>query len=159
MKYLRHTGKHARKRPVTPWIILALIIIALVVPARGAQAQGLSFNQRVASSVKNYIGSPYAWGGTGPGYDCSGLALTVYGRYGKALSHSAEWDYLHSRHLSESQAWGGDLVFFLSEGYAYHVGIYEGGGQMVSALNSTYGVKWTPVSWGGSGVAFGTFSH
>lgn len=159
MKLFFHTGKHARKHPVTPWIIMGLVLIALVVPARSAGAQSLSFNQRVASSVKAYIGDSYAWGGTGPGYDCSGLALTVYGRYGKALSHSAEWDYQHSRHLSESAAWGGDLVFFLSGGYAYHVGIYEGGGQMVSALNGRYGVKWTPVSWGGSDVAFGTFSH
>lgn len=158
MKLFRHTGKHVRPKPATPWIVLILILIAIVVPAR-ADAQTLSFNQRVATSVKHYIGSPYVWAGTGPGFDCSGLAMTVYGRYGKSLSHSAEWDYLHSRHLSESQAWGGDLVFFLSGGYAYHVGIYEGGGQMVSALNTRYGVKWTPVSWGGNDVAFGTFSH
>jgi cell wall-associated NlpC family hydrolase len=140
-------------------IVMLIAVTGFFLEVAPAKASTLSFNQQVSSYVKEFIGAPYVYGGTGPGYDCSGLALTAYAHFGKELDHSAEWDYTHGRIIPQSEAWGGDLVVFLSGGYAYHVGIYEGGGNMVSALNPSYGVKWTPVSFAGSDYAFVTFSH
>jgi peptidoglycan DL-endopeptidase CwlO len=139
-------------------VMLCVILAILVLPVR-ARAAALSFNELAAKYAQQFIGAPYAWGGTGPGYDCSGLAMTVYARFGKELEHTAEWDYTHGKIISQAQAWGGDLVVFLSGGYAYHVGIYEGGNAMVSALDYFYGVKQTPISWGGPDYVFVTFSH
>ena len=38
--------------------------------------------------------------------------------------------------VSAANAAPGDLIFFLDGGYAYHVGIYAGGNQMIDAPNS-----------------------
>lgn len=133
-------------------------VLSILLPVR-ASAATLSFNQLAAGYAEQFIGAPYAWGGTGPGYDCSGLALTVYRHFGKLLDHSAEWDYTHGKIIPKSEAWGGDLVVYLSYGYAYHVGIYEGGDRVVSALDYYYGVKQTSLSFAGSDYVFVTFSH
>jgi peptidoglycan DL-endopeptidase CwlO len=162
MQILPH-GRHARSRRRVMFSILVTMVSCLVmffISVIPAKAQSLlSFNQLVAETAKQYIGAPYVYAGTGPGFDCSGLAMTVYGRFGKELEHTAEWDYQNGKIIPQSEAWGGDLVVFLSGGYAYHVGIYEGGDSMVSALDYQYGVRWTPLSWGGPDYAFVTFSH
>jgi peptidoglycan DL-endopeptidase CwlO len=140
-------------------MLASLLLLFLVFLPQKATAGELSFNQLVSSYAKQYIGAPYAYAGTGPGFDCSGLAMTAYAHFGVSLEHSAEWDYTHGRIIPQDDAWGGDLVVFLSGDYAYHVGIYEGGNNMVSALDPQYGVQWTPLSWGGSQYVFVTFSH
>jgi cell wall-associated NlpC family hydrolase len=108
------------------------------------------------------LGYPYQYGGSGPqAFDCSGLAQYVYGHYGYWIPRTADEQYRYFRQIPRWYAWGGDLVFFhvWPGGPVYHTGIYEGGGNMVSALNYAYGVKWTPVSWGGPYVTYGTISH
>jgi len=155
-------GRHAKRVSHLQAIILILLAtfaLAFSLFTPSASARSFSFNQLAAMTAQKYIGAPYTWGGTGPGYDCSGLAMRVYGRFGKNLDHYAEWDYTHGKIIPKSRAWGGDLVVFLSGNYAYHVGIYEGGNAMVSALNPYYGVRQTPLSWGGSDYVFVTFSH
>ena len=160
--YIIPRGRHAKSRRVTMFSVLLVMLVSMtaffmsILPAK---AESLSFNQQVSAYVKGFIGAPYVYAGTGPGFDCSGLALTAYAHFGKTLDHSAEWDYTHGKIIPQRDAWGGDLVVFLSGGYAYHVGIYEGGDNMVSALNPSYGVMWTPLSWGGSDYVFVTFSH
>lgn len=160
--YFVPRGKHARSRRrfmfTTLMIMLSVVLSLLALPVK-AKAATLSFNQLVAQYAQRFIGAPYSWGGTGPGFDCSGLTLTVYGHFGKLLQHTAEWDYTHGKIIPKSKAWGGDLIVFLWGNYAYHVGIYEGGDGMVSALNSYYGVKQTPIWWGGNDYVFVTFSH
>lgn len=105
---------------------------------------------------------PYMWGGTTlAGFDCSGFAQYLYANYaGVTIPRTAEAQYEFFRPETQAQAWGGDLVFFHdSSGYVYHTGIYEGGNSMVSALDSQYGIMWTPLSWGGTYYTFGTISH
>jgi cell wall-associated NlpC family hydrolase len=140
-------------------VIAVFVLTASLLLMVPAHASTMSFNQKVSRYVKEFIGAPYTWGGSGPAFDCSGLAMTAYAHFGIELDHSAEWDYTHGKIIPQSKAWGGDLVVFLADGYAYHVGIYEGGGNMVSALNPYYGVLWTPLSWGGPDYVFVTFSH
>jgi cell wall-associated NlpC family hydrolase len=123
-----------------------------------------SFDMRAATFVKTMEGAPYVYGGSSPaGFDCSGLTHYVYRHFGKSLPRTAEDQFLDSRRISKSKAWGGDLVFFHVDSdpnsYVYHVGIYEGGDDMVAA--TTYGgdVQWQNFGWAGDTVTFGTITH
>jgi cell wall-associated NlpC family hydrolase len=123
-----------------------------------------SFNQDAATYVKRMEGVPYEYGGTTPaGFDCSGLTQYVYRHYGKRLQRTAEDQFLESRRISKKRAWGGDLVFFHVDSnpnsYVYHVGVYEGGDDMVAATTSGSDVQWQNFSWAGDTVTFGTLTH
>jgi cell wall-associated NlpC family hydrolase len=131
-----------------------------------ASAHALSFNQEVSANVKQYVGRvPYVYGGSSPstGFDCSGLAHYMYGHYGKSIPRTAEDQFLHFRRESKNRAWGGDLVFFHVDSdpnsYVYHVGIYEGGNDMVAATTYGSGVEWQNFGWAGDTVTFGTVTH
>jgi cell wall-associated NlpC family hydrolase len=102
-----------------------------------------------------YIGAFYVYGGTGPSYDCSGLVQHIAAQFGYHLPRTAQEQFNAMQQISASAARPGDLVFFHSGGSVFHVGIYEGHGMMVSALDSQYGVKETPVTWGGTDYTFG----
>jgi cell wall-associated NlpC family hydrolase len=129
-----------------------------------ASAQTLSFNQRAATYVETFIGQvPYVYGGSSPssGFDCSGLTQYVYHHEGKSIPRTAEEQFLSFRRESQSKAWGGDLVFFHESSdpnsYVYHVAIYEGGNQIVSAADPSEGIAWQTI-WS-SDVTFGTITH
>jgi cell wall-associated NlpC family hydrolase len=131
---------------------------------RGRHRRPESFDQRAATFVKTMEGAPYAYGGSSPaGFDCSGLTQYVYRHLGKNLARTAEDQFLESRPISKSRAWGGDLVFFHvssdPNSYVYHVGVYEGGHDMVAATTYGEGVQWQNFSWAGDTVTFGTITH
>jgi cell wall-associated NlpC family hydrolase len=131
---------------------------------KGRHRRPESFDQRAATFVKTMEGVPYVYGGTSPaGFDCSGLTQYVYRHLGKNLPRTAEDQFLGSRPISQSRAWGGDLVFFHVDSdpnsYVYHVGIYEGGNDMVAATTYGQGVQWQNFSWAGDTVTFGTITH
>ena len=86
------------------------------------------------------LGSPYQWGAAGPNqFDCSGLTMWVWGKAGVSLPHSSQSQYSSGRHVSRADIQPGDLVFFGSP--IHHVGIYIGGGHMISAPHSGDVVK------------------
>ena len=129
-----------------------------------ANASTESFNQKTAAYIQTFVGRVrYEYGGTSPrtGFDCSGLTQYVYGHYGKSISRTADDQFLQFRRESRSRAWGGDLVFFHENSspnsYVYHVGIYEGSNDMVSAADPSEGIVWQPI-WS-SDVTFGTITH
>jgi cell wall-associated NlpC family hydrolase len=131
---------------------------------RGKHRAPLSFDQQAATYVKAMEGVPYLYGGTSPaGFDCSGLTQYVYRHFGKRIQRTAEDQFLQSRRISKGEAWGGDLVFFHVDSdpnsYVYHVGIYEGGDDMVAATTSGSDVQWQNFSWAGDTVTFGTLTH
>jgi cell wall-associated NlpC family hydrolase len=124
----------------------------------------LSFNEEVATLAKRYEGVPYQYGGTSPaGFDCSGLTQYVYRHLGKHIQRTAEEQFLEFRPISKKRAWGGDLVFFHVDSnpnsYVYHVGVYEGGNDMVAATTTGSDVQWQNFSWAGDTVTFGTLTH
>jgi cell wall-associated NlpC family hydrolase len=123
-----------------------------------------SFNQRAATYVKSLEGAPYVYGGTSPsGFDCSGLTQYVYRHLGKRIQRTAEEQFLQFRRISKARAWDGDLVFFHvssdPNSYVYHVGVYEGGNDMVAATTYGGGVEWQSFTWAGDTVTFGTITH
>lgn len=129
-----------------------------------ARAVPAMLNQHAATYVKSLEGTPYVYGGTGRrGFDCSGLTSYVYGRLGSSIARTAEDQFRQFRPVSRSRAWGGDLVFFHTSSdphsHVYHVGVYEGGHQMVAASSSAGRVIWESFSWAGDTVTFGTLTH
>jgi cell wall-associated NlpC family hydrolase len=123
-----------------------------------------SFNQRAATYVKSLEGAPYVYGGTSPsGFDCSGLTQYVYRHLGKRIQRTAEEQFRQFRRISKARARGGDLVFFHvssdPSSYVYHVGVYEGGNDMVAATTYGGGVEWQSFTWAGNTVTFGTITH
>ncbi len=60
----------------------------------------------------------------------------MYAQLGVALARSADGQYRSTTRIARSEAVPGDLVFYLSGGSAYHVGIYLGGNQMIAAPHS-----------------------
>lgn len=123
-----------------------------------------SFNQRAANYVKTLEGTPYRYGGSDrSGFDCSGLTQYVYRHLGKNIARTTDGQFRQFRRISKDRAWGGDLVFFHNNSdpnsSVYHVGVYEGGDNMVAASSSSGEVRWESFSWAGDTVTFGTITH
>jgi cell wall-associated NlpC family hydrolase len=104
------------------------------VHAPGSAAQ-IAVNTAMAQ-----LGKPYVYAASGPNsFDCSGLTMYAWRAAGVSLPHSSAAQYASLPHVSQSQVAPGDLVFFGSP--IHHVGIYIGGGQMVSAPHTGTVVK------------------
>lgn len=72
-------------------------------------------------------GDPYVYGAAGPSrFDCSGLTMFSFGKAGLYLPRSAAAQYSYVRHIPKSKLHRGDLIFFHSGGYVYHVAIFLG---------------------------------
>ena len=98
----------------------------------------------VVDIAMQYLGTPYVWGGSGPGgFDCSGLVVYVFAQVGVSLPHytGALWNV--GTPVSTDQLQPGDLVFFNGLG---HVGIYIGGGQFIHAPHTGDVVKISSLS-------------
>jgi peptidoglycan DL-endopeptidase CwlO len=129
-----------------------------------AAATTKSFNQEVAAYVKTLEGIPYVYGGTSlRGFDCSGLTQYVYRHFDKNIQRTANDQFLEFRQETQAQAVPGDLVFFHEtsnpRSLVYHVGVYEGGENMVNAPHTGAVVREESLAWGGDTVTFGTISH
>jgi hypothetical protein len=103
-------------------------------PGEGREA---SLRRGLAETARSFIDYPYAWGGTSAreGFDCSGLAMTVYRLNGLELSRSLSDQYAGGIEISREDVADGDLVFFATRGgrRVSHVGIYVGGGMFIHA--------------------------
>ena len=108
---------------------------------------GGSGRSAVVSIAQRYLGVPYVYGGASPsGFDCSGLAMYCYAQIGIGLSHGATDQQRASTPVPISALQPGDLVFFGSASYSYHVGIYVGGGSMIHAPHTGAVVSYGSVS-------------
>ena len=95
---------------------------------------GSSKGSSVVALAARYLGVPYLFGGETPGgWDCSGAMLYIFGLVGIHLPRTANDQMLATTRISSSQARAGDLVFFISGGRAYHVGLYAGNGMIFDA--------------------------
>ncbi|MFB9665818.1 C40 family peptidase [Curtobacterium albidum] len=85
----------------------------------------------VVATAKQYIGTPYVFGGADPsGFDCSGYVMYVYAQYGISLAHSVPLQDAAGTTIPESQAQPGDVVVF-NDGS--HDGFYMGNGMIMDA--------------------------
>jgi cell wall-associated NlpC family hydrolase len=131
----------------------------------GKHRRSATYNQVAAAVAKTLEGDPYTYGGTSPaGFDCSGLTQYVYLHtgHGKLVRRTAEDQFLQFKPISQSDAKPGDLVFFHETSdpgsYVYHVGVYEGGDDMVAATTYGEGVQFQSFTWAGDTVTFGSIT-
>ena len=106
----------------------------------------------MAADAQKFLGARYVFGGSSPaGFDCSGFVhYIVLQALGISLGRDTYAQAAAGVPVSANQLQPGDLVFFQNT-YRWgisHVGIYIGGGMMVSAANERTGVGVQPV-WDG----------
>ena len=97
----------------------------------------------VVKETMKYLGIPYVWAGATPsgGFDCSGLVLYVYAKFGVQFPHGATMQAHMGDPVSLSQAQPADLVFFGYPAFYHHVGIYIGNGLFIEAPHTGDVVK------------------
>lgn len=150
------TGAHrfamtVRTHVAGPWLVLRMV------DPRYGHTHALdalrvrTVGQRVVAVARRYVGhARYREGGASPrtGFDCSGYTLYAYGKAGAArLPHYAQAQRFvrHMHRVTRSAARPGDLVFYLSGGYAYHVAIYAGHGMQYAAATPRDGIRYQHV--------------
>lgn len=107
-------------------------------PAVKGAATGSSRDQKAVALIKEYLGTPYVWGGSKPGgFDCSGLLQYVWSKEGVSIPRTSFEQFLTGRSIPKSNLRVGDAVFFKGSdsqnGLPGHVGMYIGGGKFVEA--------------------------
>jgi peptidoglycan DL-endopeptidase CwlO len=97
----------------------------------------------VVKETMKYLGIPYVWAGATPsgGFDCSGLVLYVYAKFGIQFPHGATMQAHMGHPVPLSQAQPADLVFFGYPAFYHHVGIYIGNGLFIEAPHTGDVVK------------------
>lgn len=100
-----------------------------------------SGNGRIDIAVNagyKHIGTPYTWGGKGPGgFDCSGFVSWAYREAGFSIPSTTDALSGTGTKVSYANIQPGDLVFFDTYKKNGHVGIYVGGGKFIGSQNST----------------------
>ncbi|WP_144760120.1 C40 family peptidase [Curtobacterium sp. 9128] len=97
----------------------------------------------VVATAKQYIGTPYVFGGADPsGFDCSGYVMFVYAQYGIKLAHSVPLQDQAGTTIPTSEAQPGDVVIFNNEA---HDGFYMGNGMIMDAPKPGGSVSIRPI--------------
>lgn len=133
-----------------PCLLAALCLAALLCGCARLSPE----REQVLSAASAHLGKPYQPGGTGaPGFDCSGLVATAYGRVGLTLPRSVAEQATACAPVETHRLRPGDLVFFGRGERATHSGIYLGRGRFIHASTSQ-GVRVSELEAGYWGERF-----
>ena len=124
------------------WVAALAVTAALVIPATTANAAprnpAVISSSALAWAEYHTKGLPYRWGGAGPwSYDCSGLVMTALRHEGVYLPHYTVGMVQSGKLYRVYHPRRGDLAFWGSPSYPYHVEFYVNGGTTYGAR--TYG--------------------
>lgn len=131
---------------------VCLLSTALLMTTTVSAANAASPSE-IKTQAYNYIGTPYATGGTtSKGFDCSGFIQQVFQDQDIDLPRTTSQQYQQGTTVSKSDLETGDLVFFNTSGNGVsHVGIYIGSNQFIHSSTSN-GVSVSsindPYYWG-----------
>lgn len=95
-------------------------------------------------------GAPYVWGGTGPGYDCSGLVMMAYRHAGIRLPRTTAAMLASRKLVRVFHPRMGDLAFYgsghveLFRRWGYTFGAHDAG-SVVGLIR--YGWGWVPTAF------------
>ena len=107
----------------------------------------------IVAAAKKYMGTPYVWAGDSPddgGLDCSGFVYNALKDSGHDVQRTeAELYRRQGEKIDKSNLQEGDLVFFGSNNYATHIGIYLGNGQIIHSSGGSENTRSNP----GKGVS------
>lgn len=103
--------------------------------------------QDAVGLVKQYLGTPYVWGGENPGgFDCSGLLQYVWGKVGVQIPRVSQAQWKAGKAVSRAGLRPGDAVFFGSRNGPGHVGMFIGNGQFIEAPRTGLKVRISQLS-------------
>lgn len=107
---------------------------------------GSSADKSAVSTIREYLGTPYVWGGESPkGFDCSGLLQYVWGKQGVQIPRTSQEQWNTGQTVGKSQLRPGDAVFFTgsdgTQSAPGHVGMYIGNGKFVEAPHTGSSVR------------------
>ncbi len=134
-----------------PQTLGALGLPANVTLGAGGPAAGGGNGSGALAAARSVIGTPYAYGGEGPGtFDCSGLTQWAMRQAGVTLPRTSYSQFGVGMPVIRSAIQAGDLVFFNASGPgASHVGIAASNATVISATR--HGVREHSISdayWG-----------
>jgi cell wall-associated NlpC family hydrolase len=109
----------------------------------------------LVKETMRYLGIPYVWAGATPsgGFDCSGLVLYVYAKFGVSFPHGATMQAYQGTPVPFAKMEPADLVFFGTPAFYHHVGIYIGNGLFIEAPHTGDVVKVSKLAGRGAALA------
>ncbi len=103
--------------------------------------EAMTLKSQIKNIADDYLGVRYCWGGMTPkGFDCSGFTQYVLNKANVTVNRSAIQQLQDGVIIAKEDLQCGDLVFFSNtggRGFASHVGIYIGNGQIIHSGSST----------------------
>ncbi len=120
---------------------IAVFFLLLFFPAfllAQTEEEALALREALVAQAKQYVGVPYAWGGTTTaGMDCSGFIYTASrNSVGVQLPRTTQAMYGFMRIVPDSKKEIGDVLFFKTVGDSIsHAGIYIGNEQFIHSAS------------------------
>jgi len=124
-------------------------------PALAAARHRMPARLRAYYWATSQAGHPYVWGGTGPGYDCSGLVMMAYRHAGIHLPRTTSGMLASSLLRRVWHPRMGDLAFF----GPWHVELFRKRGYTFGAHDSGTLVGLIHYGWGWVPTAFYRVRH
>lgn len=127
----------SRTKTIALALIVAMALSVAVLPVTASAAQTAD-PSRLIAIAKQYVGSPYDFGGTTPsGFDASGYVQYVYKQVGIELPRLVRNQAQAGTPVSKSNLQAGDLVYFtINSSTPNMIGIYVEGTTFLAASSA-----------------------